>query len=113
MLQQIRAVSYGQVSDVDDVNKAQLTSIAKYMNVLTLGGDELTRVALRTKVRRIVKEDRQLYFEGVAGLTRNELVQCCEERGMVCDGLLKNEVVDKMNDWLQLAVQKRVPTRWA
>lgn len=49
------------------------------MNVLTLGGDELTRVALRTKVRRIVKEDRQLYFEGVAGLTRNELVQCCEE----------------------------------
>ncbi|KAK8820577.1 hypothetical protein WA577_006637, partial [Blastocystis sp. JDR] len=126
MLQQIRAVSYGQVSDVDDVivvskffsdeiivdylDKAQLTSIAKYMNVLTLGGDELTRVALRTKVRRIVKEDRQLYFEGVAGLTRNELVQCCEERGMVCDGLLKNEVVDKMNDWLQLAVQKRVPT---
>ena len=129
MLQQIRAVSYGQVSDVDDVivvskffsdeiivdylDKAQLTSIAKYMNVLTLGGDELTRVALRTKVRRIVKEDRQLYFEGVAGLTRNELVLCCEERGMVCDGLLKNEVVDKMNDWLQLAVQKRVPTRWA
>lgn len=129
MLQQIRAVSYGQVSDIDDVivvskyfsdqvivdylDKAQLISIAKYMNVMTLGGDELTRVALRTKVRRIVKEDRQLYFEGVTGLTRNELVQCCEERGMVCDGLLKNEIVDLMNDWLQLAVQKRVPTRWA
>ena len=127
ILQQIRAVSYGQVSDLDDIivvskyfsdetivdylDKAQLTSIAKYMNVMTIGGDELTRVGLRTAVRRIVKEDRQLYFEGIAGLTRVELVQCCEDRGMVCDGLLKNEIVDLMNDWLQLSVQKRVPTR--
>ena len=66
ILQQIRAVSYGQVSDLDDIivvskyfsdetivdylDKAQLTSIAKYMNVMTIGGDELTRVGLRTAV---------------------------------------------------------------
>lgn len=33
------------------------------MNVLTLGSDEMTRVGLRTRIRSIIKEDRQLYFE--------------------------------------------------
>ena len=79
LLQRIREVSYGQIDDVDDVisvcklfrddvmidnlDKAQITSIAKYLNVLTIGGDEMTRVALRTRLRSIIREDRELYFE--------------------------------------------------
>ena len=79
LLTAIRQVAYGQVSDTDDVikvcklfrddvvidnlDKAQITSIAKYLNVLTLGGDEMTRVALRTRLRSIIREDRELYFE--------------------------------------------------
>ena len=79
LLQEIRAVAYGGVDDLDDIiyvtklfrddiiidylDKNQITSIAKYMNVLTLGGDEMTRVGLRTRIRSIIKEDRQLYFE--------------------------------------------------
>lgn len=78
-MQEIRAVAYGGVDDLDDIiyvtklfrddiiidylDKNQITSIAKYMNVLTLGGDEMTRVGLRTRIRSIIKEDRQLYFE--------------------------------------------------
>ena len=77
-MQEIRAVAYGGVDDLDDIiyvtklfrddiiidylDKNQITSIAKYMNVLTLGGDEMTRVGLRTRIRSIIKEDRQLYF---------------------------------------------------
>ena len=131
-------MAYGGVEDIDDViyvtkyfrddiivdylDKTQITSIAKYMNVLTLGGDEMTRVGLRTKIRSIIKEDRQLYFEvrveegadrkGLDHLTRNELAECCENRGMTSDGLLKAEYLDLMNDWLQLSVVKRVPTTY-
>lgn len=137
LLQEIRAVAYGGVDDLDDIiyvtklfrddiiidylDKNQITSIAKYMNVLTLGGDEMTRVGLRTRIRSIIKEDRQLYFEviilysllciqGLDQLTRNELAECCEKRGMTSDGLLKADYLDLMNDWLQLSVLKRVPT---
>ena len=76
---EILDVAYGGVDDLDDIiyvtklfrddiiihylEKNQITSIAKYMNVLTLGGDEMTRVGLRTRIRSIIKEDRQLYFE--------------------------------------------------
>lgn len=79
LLTAIRQVAYGQVNDTDDVitvcklfrddvmidnlDKAQITSIAKYLNVLTIGGDEMTRVALRTRLRSIIREDRELYFE--------------------------------------------------
>lgn len=48
---------------VDFLDKTQINSIAKYMNVLTVGGDEITRVSLRTRIRSIIQEDRQLYFE--------------------------------------------------
>lgn len=79
LLQRIREVSYGQTDDVDDViavcklfrddvvidnlDKAQLLSVAKYLGVFSLGGDEMARVALRTRLRSIIQEDRQLYFE--------------------------------------------------
>ena len=79
LLTAIRQVAYGQVNDTDDVitvcklfrddvmidnlDKAQITSIAKYLNVLTIGGDEMARVALRTRLRSIIREDRELYFE--------------------------------------------------
>lgn len=79
LLQRIREVSYGQIDDVDDVisvcklfrddividnmDKAQIVSVAKYLSVFTLGGDEMARVALRTRLRSIVQEDRLLYFE--------------------------------------------------
>ncbi len=122
----MRAVAYGQVDDIDDVirvcklfpdaivvdylDRAQLTSIAKYMGVMTMGGEEMTRIGLKTRLRSIVKEDRELYFEGLQGLTRAELSQCCEMRGLPSDGLLKAEYMDLMNQWLQLAVEKRVPT---
>ena len=74
----MRAVAYGQVDDIDDVirvcklfpdaivvdylDRAQLTSIAKYMGVMTMGGEEMTRIGLKTRLRSIVKEDRELYF---------------------------------------------------
>ena len=79
LLLRIREVAYGQIDDVDDVisvcklfrddivldnlDKAQLVSVAKYLSVFTLGGDEMARVALRTRLRSILQEDRQLYFE--------------------------------------------------
>lgn len=79
ILREIREVAYGKVDDIDDVicvtkyfrddviidylDKTQITSIAKYMNLLTLGGDEMTRIGLRTRIRSIIKEDRLLYFE--------------------------------------------------
>ena len=79
LLHQIREVSYGQMDDVesvvavcklfrddivlDNLDKAQILSVAKYLNVFTLGGDEMARVALRTRLRSIIQEDRQLYFE--------------------------------------------------
>lgn len=79
ILKEIREVAYGKVDDIDDVicvtkyfrddviidylDKTQITSIAKYMNLLTLGGDEMTRIGLRTRIRSIIKEDRLLYFE--------------------------------------------------
>ena len=83
LLLRIREVAYGQVDDVDDVisvcklfrddivldnlDKAQLVSVAKYLSVFSLGGDEMARVALRTRLRSITQEDRQLYFEVAFG----------------------------------------------
>ena len=49
-------------------------------------------------------------MQGLQNLTKSELEQCCELRGMTSDGLLKAEYLDLMNNWLQLSVGKRVPT---
>ena len=79
ILQDIRSVTHGGLDDIDDIiyvskyfrddiiidylDSANITTIAKYMNVITMGSDEITRVSLRTCIRSIIKEDRQLYFE--------------------------------------------------
>lgn len=98
---------------VDQLDKPQLAAMARFLGVLTLGvtlgGDELVRTAVRRRLRGLAREDRELFAEGVEGLTKAELAGICESRGMRCEGLKKADYVAALDEWLRYSVELRIP----
>ncbi|KAK8801070.1 hypothetical protein WA588_001896 [Blastocystis sp. NMH] len=129
LLRSVRRVAHGQSGDpteltrvlrlfrdgvvVDQLDKPQLAAMARFLGVLTLGvtlgGDELVRTAVRRRLRGLAREDRELFAEGVEGLTKAELAGICESRGMRCEGLKKAEYVAALDEWLRYSVELRIP----
>ena len=121
----MRRVAYGQCGDpneltrvlrlfrdgvvVDHLDRPQLASLARFLGVLTVGGDELVRTGVRRRLRGIAREDRALFAEGIEGLTKPELASCCEQRGLQSEGLRKADYAAALDTWLRCSVQQRIP----
>ena len=117
-------MAYGQINDhediyrvcqlfpnsllIDNISRTNLTAIARYLGVLKIG-DDMMRISLKSRLRKIQKLDRELYFEGIDHLTKLELEQCCELRGMHSNGLSKSDYYEMMNEWIRLSVEESIP----
>ena len=67
----------------------QLVSMAKYMGIAPYGSDAFLRFQLRFKIRGLKEDDQRILWEGVHALTKMELMEACQERGMRSTGLSK------------------------
>ena len=94
---------------VDQLDRPQLASLARFLGVLTGGGDEWVRTGVRRQLRGIAREDRELFAEGIEGLTKAELAGICERRGLKSEGLRKADYAAALDEWLRYSVEQRVP----
>ncbi|BBN10959.1 LETM1 and EF-hand domain-containing protein 1, mitochondrial [Marchantia polymorpha subsp. ruderalis] len=94
---------------LDNISRPRLVSMCKYMGIQPYGTDAYLRYSLRTKLNWIKTDDRMIQSEGVESLSESELRAACRERGML--GLLSvDEMRQQLNDWLDLSLQKSVPS---
>ncbi|KAG6547906.1 hypothetical protein Mapa_010726 [Marchantia paleacea] len=94
---------------LDNISRPRLVSMCKYMGIQPYGTDAYLRYSLRTKLNWIKTDDRMIQAEGVESLSESELRAACRERGML--GLLSvDEMRQQLNDWLDLSLQKSVPS---
>eukprot|EP01138_Halocafeteria_seosinensis_P016465 gb/GECG01016796.1/.p1 GENE.gb/GECG01016796.1/~~gb/GECG01016796.1/.p1 ORF type:complete len:824 (+),score=150.64 gb/GECG01016796.1/:1-2472(+) len=94
---------------LDNVSRAQLVALAKYMGLNPYGTDALLRFQLRNKIRSIKADDKHIIWEGVSNLSRDELKAACEERGMRATGLSEEDYRRQLEQWLELSVNKNIP----
>lgn len=93
---------------LDGLNRKQLIALCRYMNVNSFGSDEMLRVNIRREVRSIKADDQSLWWEGIDGLTKDELRVACQERGMRSVGLSRRGYERLLTQWLNLSVSKKV-----
>lgn len=94
---------------LDNISRAQLVALAKYMGLNPYGTDALLRFQLRNKIRTIKNDDKHILWEGIENLSRDELKAACEERGMRATGLSREDYRKQLEQWLELSVNKNVP----
>lgn len=94
---------------LENFPRAQLVNICRYMNIPPYGADTLLRFQLRHKIRSLKEDDQRIIFEGIDTLTKMELREACQERGMRSTGLSKDGYREQLGQWLELSVVKDVP----
>uniref|UniRef100_A0A0D9ZMM3 Mitochondrial proton/calcium exchanger protein n=1 Tax=Oryza glumipatula TaxID=40148 RepID=A0A0D9ZMM3_9ORYZ len=94
---------------LDNMNRARLVNMCKYMGIQPFGTDHYLTFMLRKKLQEIKNDDKMIQAEGVESLSEEELRQACRERGHL--GLLSTEEMqNQLRDWLDLSLNHSVPS---
>lgn len=94
---------------LDNMPRMQLINQAKYMGIPPYGSDSFLRFQLRHRIRMLKEDDQRILWEGINSLTKMELREACQERGMRSTGLSKEAYKRSLQQWLDLSVNKNVP----
>jgi len=106
----IRYANYFQDDlTLDNMPRMQLVNMCKYMSIPPYGSDAFLRFQLRHRIRVLKDDDQRILWEGIDSLTKMELREACQERGMRSTGLSKDAYKRSLQQWLDLSVNKNVP----
>ncbi len=94
---------------LENISKAQLLAMARYMGVSTFGTEAILRHRLRSKMKDLKADDQQILWEGVDALSKEELAEASNARGMRSVGLTKEGLRLQLDQWLDLSVNRNVP----
>jgi len=94
---------------LDNMPRMQLINMCKYMGIAPYGSDNFLRFQLRYKIRSLKEDDQRILWEGIDSLTKMELREACQERGMRSTGLTKASYKRSLEQWLELSVNFDVP----
>lgn len=95
---------------LDNMPRMQLINMCKYMGIPPYGSDSFLRFQLRHRMRSLQEDDQRILWEGIDSLTKMELREACQERGMRSTGLSKDAYKRALLQWLDLSVKQNVPT---
>uniref|UniRef100_A0A7S1Y8D5 Mitochondrial proton/calcium exchanger protein n=1 Tax=Grammatophora oceanica TaxID=210454 RepID=A0A7S1Y8D5_9STRA len=94
---------------LDNMPRMQLVNMCRYMNIAPYGTDAFLQFQLRHRIRTLKEDDQRILWEGIDSLTKMELREACQERGMRSTGLSKDAYKASLQQWLELSVNKNVP----
>jgi LETM1 and EF-hand domain-containing protein 1 len=94
---------------LDNMPRMQLINMCKYMAIPPYGSESFLRFQLRHRIRVLKEDDQRILWEGIDSLTKRELREACQERGMRSTGLSKEAYKRSLQQWLDLSVNKNVP----
>jgi LETM1-like protein len=94
---------------LDNMPRMQLINMCKYMGIQPYGSDSFLRFQLRHKIRVLKEDDQRILWEGIETLTKMELREACQERGMRSTGLSKEAYRRSLQEWLNLSVNRDLP----
>lgn len=95
---------------IDNLDRAQLVSLCKYMDVKAFGTDAYLRYQVRKALNNIYRDDQEILQEGVDSLFVQELEHACRIRGLFYPGINETSMRRELKLWLDLHINKGIPS---
>lgn len=95
---------------IDNLDRAQLVSLCKYMGVKAFGTDSFLRYQIRKTLKSIYHDDVEIAREGVDALFPSELEAACRMRGLFFPGINTQAMRTELKHWLSLHLDKGIPS---
>lgn len=94
---------------LDNLQRAQLVAMSKYLNLQPIGTNEMLRFRIRYKLLKIKQDDRAIEYEGVDSLNAPELQAACASRGIKINGIATADLNHHLKMWLDLTLKEKIP----
>ncbi len=96
---------------LENLPRAQLVSICRYMSLNAFGTDGFLRYQIRKRMKEIKADDELIDEEGIENLTFDELVSACHSRGIKSVGKISRARLEtELKQWLELHLRSEVPS---
>lgn len=95
---------------IDNLDRAQLVSLCKYMDVKAFGTDAFLRYQVRKALTNIYRDDEEILKEGVGSLYTQELENACRIRGLFYPGINEAAMRRELDLWLDLHLRRGIPS---
>eukprot|EP00002_Diphylleia_rotans_P005520 TRINITY_DN1467_c1_g1_i1.p1 TRINITY_DN1467_c1_g1~~TRINITY_DN1467_c1_g1_i1.p1 ORF type:complete len:625 (-),score=138.02 TRINITY_DN1467_c1_g1_i1:426-2300(-) len=95
---------------LDKLPSRQISALGQYLGIKPIGTDNFIRFQIRTKIRHIKRDDKEIKEEGINSLTLDELKAACSTRGMKTEGVSKAFMRQQLSDWIDLSLNHNLPT---
>ncbi|GMK57058.1 hypothetical protein CspeluHIS016_0308980 [Cutaneotrichosporon spelunceum] len=93
---------------LDNLTRAQLVSICKYMNINAFGTDTFLKHQIRSRLEKIRVDDMMIHAEGVDSLSTKELQHACQSRGIRFQGASPSHLREQLEQWIQLHYMEKI-----
>eukprot|EP01044_Picomonas_judraskeda_P011920 COSAG03_NODE_1665_length_3698_cov_79.784567_3_plen_506_part_01 len=94
---------------LDNLPRPQLIAMCSFLHIGgPFGPDVHVRFLLRRRMRQIQADDKEIFWEGVASLSEDEVSEACELRGIRADRSIF-EARRMLGEWLELSTRKDLP----
>ena len=90
---------------IENLDRTQLVSLCKYMDIKAFGTDTFLRYQIRNALKKLYLDDEEILKEGVEFLYASELEHACRLRGLFYPGIDKNSMRNELASWLDLHQQ--------
>ena len=95
---------------LDALNRRQLVSMCQFLEMRHFGPNALLRFRLGMRLRQLRKDDKDILWEGVSSLTKDEVVAAMRARGLPTKGLSDLSMRNELQEWLSLSQNKNIPS---
>jgi LETM1 and EF-hand domain-containing protein 1, mitochondrial len=95
---------------LDNLSRAQIIAMCRYMNLNTFGTDALLRYNLRHHLLQIKRDDKAIAYEGMNSLSVPELQYATAARGIRTVGMSPARLRDDLQQWLDLRLKHGIPS---
>ncbi|CCH42209.1 hypothetical protein BN7_1753 [Wickerhamomyces ciferrii] len=95
---------------LDNLQRAQLVAVSKYINTSPIGTNQMLRFRIRYKLLKIKQDDKAIDYEGIDQLSTIELQAACASRGIKINGVAPHELKDDLSIWLHLRLKEKIPS---
>ena len=95
---------------LDNVGRLQLVNLCRLLDIPVVGPDSFLKYRLIERMRNIRADDRMIQAEGLEALNYYELREALSYRGMRSVGLTRSAYKEELKSWLDLHLNKNVPT---
>lgn len=95
---------------LDVMSRRQLVSLCDFLGLRSFAPDPVLRFQLRTKLRQLRNDDKDIMWEGVESLTAEELHAALRARGMPTRNLDEKQMQAVLREWVQLSQNQEIPS---